>query len=794
MTATEVAPPRSSRLQLASRSARTIISTAVVLAAGLATFLAASPWLQAYQMPRAVYVLAAAAALSILIPVVVGGAGNRPAGVSYACSALGLVALLAASVALNPANLVRGLVDAPSRLVTDTLPLSHPIWLLVPAVVATWITGAAVSELLTRTSRSDLPAAVLVASYVGAYAASSGAPHHDAAAGGLLFLLLAAIAIGRRLLIDAERPAIVAEIDVQSGDALRSVLAWSGLAIAVAVLAGLVVPVLPGMRATPAAVARATTTDNVATLAPVGTIAALRDGDPQAPAVTLFTVALGGPSTGYLPVATLDNYDGDIWTFDRTFKPTGGRIPPPPAGSPNPAATTARAELRQSYSLLTPFEPLLPFLTAADRPVEVRGLAVDAEVASAMVVPSQPIRLPVSYTVVSAAPAATLERVPAASAIAADTDASDRQLPGEAAADLTGVLRYLAAETGQRPAPTIGFLQSVMVAWQRDDTRIEPAATAPSAAGGTSLDEVLNAVTVDHAAGPEQFATLFAVIARFLGVPARLATGFRIEDPGAAPGLVAPGSHSVTNREAWTWVEIPVVGDGWVVADPTPIQGAAGPAPVASGVQSPTTTVVPGAANALPASAGTHALAPPVVVTLPRPVHRSLPLLLVEAVGLVLLAIVVLVAGAFGVAAARRVVRRRSRRGGRPDEAAVGAWLELLDDLRRAGVEPADAASATEVATLAGEHFGAELADTVLSVGGLADQALYFTRSTVDSSVVQASWEKERDLCRQVRATLAPRQRARAALAVGVNARRRVAFGRPLRRRRGHRDAARSRP
>ena len=31
-----------------------------------------------------------------------------------------------------------------------------------------------------------------------------------------------------------------------------------------------------------------------------------------------------------------------------------------------------------------------------------------------------------------------------------------------------------------------------------------------------------------------------------------------------------PGSYTVTNRQAWTWVEVPVAGLGWVVADPTP--------------------------------------------------------------------------------------------------------------------------------------------------------------------------------------------------------------------------------
>ncbi len=76
----------------------------------------------------------------------------------------------------------------------------------------------------------------------------------------------------------------------------------------------------------------------------------------------------------------------------------------------------------------------------------------------------------------------------------------------------------------------------------------------------------------------------------------------------------------MTNRQAWTWVEIPVAGLGWVVADPTPdaVIGLAAPPPEA--VQATPTTLPPPQANAVPRSeiTGGHAVAKPATVKVPK--------------------------------------------------------------------------------------------------------------------------------------------------------------------------------
>ncbi len=80
----------------------------------------------------------------------------------------------------------------------------------------------------------------------------------------------------------------------------------------------------------------------------------------------------------------------------------------------------------------------------------------------------------------------------------------------------------------------------------------------PAALAGTSLAQVINAVTVDRAATPEQFATFFAVLARYLGVPSRVVTGFRAPAAAAATGPLPAGDYGLTNRDAWTWTSCPL--------------------------------------------------------------------------------------------------------------------------------------------------------------------------------------------------------------------------------------------
>ena len=110
-------------------------------------------------------------------------------------------------------------------------------------------------------------------------------------------------------------------------------------------------------------------------------------------------------------MVVLDDYDGGTWTFDTTFKPTGGRVP-----GPNGSAATTPAlgsgPVREQVSIVQPLP--VPFLPALDRPVDVSGLEVAADAASGMLVPERAGVALATYQVVSSAAVTTLRSVPSA--------------------------------------------------------------------------------------------------------------------------------------------------------------------------------------------------------------------------------------------------------------------------------------------------------------------------------------------------------------------------------------------
>ncbi len=73
-------------------------------------------------------------------------------------------------------------------------------------------------------------------------------------------------------------------------------------------------------------------------------------------------------------------------------------------------------------------------------------------------------------------------------------------------------------------------------------------------------------VTSSRAGYCQYFAGAMAVMARFLGIPARVAVGF-------TSGVYEDGAWTVTDHNAHAWVEVWFAGYGWVPFDPTPGRG-----------------------------------------------------------------------------------------------------------------------------------------------------------------------------------------------------------------------------
>jgi Transglutaminase-like superfamily len=298
-----------------------------------------------------------------------------------------------------------------------------------------------------------------------------------------------------------------------------------------------------------------------------------------------------------------------------------------------------------------------------------------------------------------------------------------------------------------------------------------PSSAAPSAggaqtdlAGGTGFAEVLASVLGHRNGTPEQYATLVALVARDLGVPARVATGFRVPAHGGG-SLLTPSTYEVTSAEAWTWVEVPVVGSGWVVLDASPGRYVPTIQPTQKASAEPNPSTAPPSQNALQTQGNNgNAVAPPSSVpTAITSASKALIIALSIVFGLLLIALLL---GLFGRKPLRAARRRRS-----PDPRArlIGAWQESLDVLTEAGLPELSTLTSAEVAALAGEQFGARPRAEAESLGTAANAVAYSVHTQVATRDADAAWERHRVLRKQVRAVAwwracATTERARAAV------------------------------
>lgn len=801
---------RGTAAQWGRRAADSEFLTRLAIPGGLAlaTFGAASPWLHAFRVPGQAGLLVAASVVPVAVPALVAGLYRRSALVSYGISAglLAVVLLLASGLHVGP--LLSDLVKVPDRLLSETLPLNGSPNLLSPVVVVTWLCGAISAELVYRTPSSraagDVAFVVPIASFVLAYAVTAGAPSRDRLAGAMVLVGVAAVAVVRQDLRSSWAVAATPD-SVTSATAFgpraipprrRTLLGRSAVAsVALAIVLTAVVPSIDGLSGRPATLNRPAPVSSAVITDPVGSTATLRDGDPRARSFEVIGVVTDRPAPGYFAAAVLDNYDGSQWTFDATFEPTGGRVPAPGKALPLVGAEDLRTTETVESALP---ERLLP---VADRAVSVSGPAVAVDGLTGMVLPGKQQRGTV-FAVTSRIPEASLPAVPsfdgigAASGYSTPGSVADVAIPPDSSTAMAAAMRFVSRLTGARPAPTVAFLQRLLVAFRSQERHLTPFAPVPSGQpvgssgqnggtgasppsttagesaahlGGTSLSEVINAVTVNRSATPEQFATFFSLVARYLGVPARLATGFRLVSSSSGIALSA-GSHQAGNRQAWTWVEIPVSGMGWVVADPTPdaVTGVAAPPPEQA--QAAPTTLPVNKANAVPnnSTTGGHAIAKPAHI--PRTSRGGVPAwswALISILGFLLLLLAWPAASAV-----RRSVRSRARQSADPALIAAGAWLELLDGLERAGMQIGRSSTGSELAGEASGHFGAAVGPQVMEIAEVADRGLFSLVDPPGFDESQRAWSRQRQLTREIIRSLDRRQKAKALVGVGSGPRR----------------------
>lgn len=762
-----------------SRSVRRMVPTLVLPLTVIATGWASAPWLRAYPSSVLAVPLFGAAVLSVVVPMLAERFGARQLWQGVLVDLATWLVYSLFVVLHEPTgvgDLVRGLVNGPAQILSFALPLVSPRTLLVAPVTLCWLTGAVAGQCLARRWYSLVPYAGWLIAFGLSYAATERAAVSNDQ-NDLFYDAVLAIGLLVTLLLLRLAQSWVRQDESAQSTQDDSVLPLRGLALGVAItlVVGLVATAFShglGASSRSATPERVPSVKNSVPLTPVAFIAGLRPADPKATGSPVFSVQVDRASPNYFSVANLDFYDGDGWSFQRTFRPSGGVIPADTDPSLDVGATPVTQEYRVDGDVLTR-APWMPYLY---RPQRVTGIQISVDPASGMIVPTQTLRNGDTYQVRSKVSDASFASLGSGALPATSTPPIDLSVPGSLRTTLSVVVSSLATEIGVQPSQPIAYLQALLADLHANYTlsRSQPVArtTSPSATAGASLapspphtggtgfaDVLASALGPYRSATPEQYATLFTMVARQLGVPARIVTGFRVPlSPHAAS--LAPGNYPVTTADAWTWVQIPIRGAGWVDVDPSPGSYTTPTGQGAGAASSPSPTTAPPTRNALiTPSAGGHAVASKSPVphgSSGSPLATVVTVLAVAAALLIVVLLLLLM---------RKQVRvRRRRKVPDPRLRLLNAWRESLDMLTESGLPDLTRLTSAEVAAATRNQFGAEPGAVAESLGRAANAVVFSTSVPVAAGDADAAWRNEQLLRTQVRRRLPLRGRIAAGL------------------------------
>ncbi len=271
----------------------------------------------------------------------------------------------------------------------------------------------------------------------------------------------------------------------------------------------------------------------------------------------LFTVTADRPS--YWRLAGLDNYADGIWSTRGTFEEEEGGLP----GALPIAGTTLtinqRFEIEALAAIWLPAAFAPSSITTEDGDVtwnsESNSLSIDS---------SRDTSDGLVYEVTSVVGVFTADELRQSDQFEQDPstlpeDFNERFLG--LPLDLTPRVQELATSITQ-DAPTT---YDQMIALQ-EHFRTYDYSIRLSPREGDPIEQFLD----ERVGFCQQFAGTYALMARSLGVPARVAVGFTWGDPVAGQ----EGTYAVNGRQAHAWPEVYFPGNGWVAFEPTPGRGA----------------------------------------------------------------------------------------------------------------------------------------------------------------------------------------------------------------------------
>lgn len=450
---------------------------------------------------------------------------------------------------------------------------------------------------------------------------------------------------------------------------------------------------------------QAASVDLPRTVNPLSEIAG-RMADPNTP---VFTYTSDAPVDRWR-IVVLDDFDGANWTPTDSYRRLGAGIGPQDGVTVSTAARSATVTVPAGDG---------PWLPSQAMPASVSGAAPLIDQDSGMLSVRQHGTL--EYELRWWEPTGDLGDLSHA-AVASDVR------PGGLGAVPDGIAEVARAAVGDgRPT----FQAALALERYLSDNYRLARGDLPTGSGWPQLREFL----LDTKRGTsEQFAASYVVLARIVGIPARLAVGYRA--PRATDGTVV-----VRNKDVLAWPEVAVAGIGWVPLDPAGAVSDAGPArsPLAEGTAK--------ARKALPPP--DEKLVDPPVAPLPESASEDgggfsvWPVVPWVLAGLLVLCI----AAVLGIPLVKFV--RRARRKRLPGvRGVVGAWWEARDLLRSHGSRVLPGMTARDLAAISDES----LVDSLHRLAAHLDVALWSGQGASEGTVAGA-WAA----VREIRAALAGR-------------------------------------
>jgi transglutaminase-like putative cysteine protease len=429
----------------------------------------------------------------------------------------------------------------------------------------------------------------------------------------------------------------------------------------------------------------------------------------------LFTVS-GLPAGARLRLAAMDTYDGVVWALGGPRGPATGRFDRLGGATTEPG-TPAEVTVRVARDRADVWTPTVEATEAVrfegDRAAALRAAFRYSRTNRTGAVPPR-LAAGDSYTLDArllppADPAALRTAAPVGAATMPGLPPLTESLTKRAAA-----LTASAASPYDKAAALARALHdgTPELPTYYSDGGAGTERSAAAASAGHSVGRLTRFLDADGGlvGNGEQYAAAMAVMARAVGLPAQVVVGFRPgSDPatgpapaaGPAPAPAAPGGPvEVRGRDVDAWVEIAFAGAGWVPFDPTPPrdrQPDDSPKPQPKELELTQQPPPPPTRLRIPEDN------PDLVARPPEPVPPEEGPLEAAAGILATVAVagspVLLALAAAGLILAAKAVRaRRRRRRGPPARRLAGAWWETCDRARDLGATVPVGATRREVA------------------------------------------------------------------------------------------------